>query len=109
MKQYHPHFVKFDHEKKAFLWTGYQTRLRAKEFYGCKLNQMKGIALQNMGGKPGAHWSESTMHDELMTPYSGKEPEKVSPMMLAFMEDSFWYKADYSYVENYLHNIGDKR
>merc|ERR1711939_266437 len=25
------------------------------------------------------------------------------------MEDSFWYKADYSYVENYTYNKGDKR
>lgn len=109
MQQYHPHFVHFDQELSAFLWTGYQVRQRAVDFYGCKLEQMKGIALQNMGGKPGAHWSESTMADELMTPYSGKEPEKVSPMMLAFMEDSFWYKSDYSMVENYTHNMGNKK
>jgi len=30
-------------------------------------------------------------------------------MLLAFMEDSFWYKSDYSYVENYSYSKGDKR
>jgi len=109
MQEYHKHFVNYDQNLKAFLWTGLQVRERAAKFYGCTLEQSKGIAIQNMNGKPGAHWMEATMHDELMTPYSGKEPEKVSPMLLAFMEDSFWYKADYSYVENYTYNKGDKR
>jgi len=44
-----------------------------------------------------------------LTPYAGDEPEKVSPMLLAFMEDTFWYKADYSYVENYTYNKGNKQ
>merc|ERR1712159_826160 len=91
------------------MWSGLHVRERASKFYGCDLAHTKGIAIQNMGGKPGAHWSESTMADELMTPYSGVEPEQVSPMLLAFMEDTFWYKSDYSMVENYRHNIGDKR
>merc|ERR1711976_146933 len=109
MQEYHKHFVNLDHDTHAFMWTGLQVRERASEFYGCKLEETKGIALQKINNKPGAHWSESTMHDELMSPYSGAEPEKVSPMLLAFMEDTFWYKADYSYVENYTHNKGDKR
>ena len=109
LDEYHKHFVNYDKDLKAFLWTGLQVRQRASEFYGCKFEETKGIALESIDGKPGAHWSESTMHDELMTPYSGAEPEKVSPMMLALMEDSFWYKSDYSYVENYSYEKGDKR
>lgn len=108
MDTFHPHFVNFDKDLNSFLWTGVQVRERAHHFYGCKLEKMKGLALETNGKVPGAHWNESTMDDELMTPEAGDEPEKVSPMMMAFMEDTFWYKSDYRMVENYQHNADKK-
>jgi len=44
--------------------------------------------------------------DELMTPTTGADPELVSPMSLALCEDTNWYKADYSFSENYTHKKG---
>jgi hypothetical protein len=63
---------------------------------------MKGVLLQTTSPtEVGAHWSESRLNDELLTPVSGAESERVSAMTMAFMEDTKWYKADYRVVENY--------
>jgi len=106
--KYHKHYTVFDKSVKSWMWTGPQTRKRAETYYGCNSDQMKGIALQTMGGNvPGAHWSEDTMNDELMTPFSGEEPEKVSPMMLGLVEDTKWYKANYRMVETYDYKKGN--
>jgi len=107
MLQYHKHYTQFDKTVKSWMWTGPETRKRASAYYKCDSSHMKGIALQTMAGNvPGAHWSEDTMNDELMTPFSGEEPEKVSPMMLGLVEDTKWYKANYRMVEAYNYKKG---
>lgn len=109
LKDYHPHYVTWSNIRSTFLWTGPEARNRGNMFYKCpKSNELKGLPLQTMTPRieEGAHFQENFFDDELMTPFSGTEPEKVSPMMLGLMEDTLWYKADYSKVELYSHQIG---
>jgi hypothetical protein len=100
--EYHKHYTHWSAARQSWEWTGPVTKRNAAKYYGCSSSQMKGILLQTMtDGTVGGHVSEPIFADELMTPFSGSEPEKVSPIMLGMAEDTKWYKADYSMVENY--------
>merc|ERR1712137_1196113 len=95
-------YTKYDKKLKMFKWTGPKVKNAAAQYYGCKTKWMKGVGLQTTSPtEVGAHWNESLLNDELLTPVSGAEPEKVSPMTMAFMEDTKWYKANFDLVENY--------
>lgn len=107
-KDFHKHFTNYSEDIKKWMWTGDLVRKSAANFYGCTVKQMKGMALETFSKTTeGAHWLESTTDDELMSPVGGEEPEKVSPMMMAFLEDTNWYKSDYSVVENYMFHVMD--
>lgn len=93
-------YVAIDRNLNAYVWTGPKVMEKAKEYYGCR-GSMKGVPLQNNNGSVGGHWDESHLSNELMTPTTGSEAEMVSGMTLALCEDTGWYKADYSYVENF--------
>lgn len=97
--------LKVDNSINRFLWIGPKVKEVAQKFYGC--SNCKGIPLQNDNGKLGGHWSEYFLATELMTPVTGADPELVSPMTLALCEDSGWYKADYSFTENYAYHKGE--
>jgi hypothetical protein len=107
-KDFHKHYTIYSEDIKKWMWTGDLVRKSAANFYGCTLDKMKGMALETFSKKTeGAHWLEATTDDELMSPIGGEEPEKVSPMMMAFLEDTHWYKSDYSVVENYMFHVMD--
>jgi hypothetical protein len=100
--EYHKHYTHWSTSRQSWEWTGPVTKRNAAKYYGCSASEMHGILLQTMADKTvGGHVSEPIFSDELMTPFSGSEPEKVSPIMLGMAEDTKWYKADYSMVENY--------
>ena len=98
-------FVKIDSSLSSFVWTGPIALEKARSYYGC--SSLKGIPLQTKPGpKVGGHWSETYLYDELMTPTTGAESEKVSPMTLALCEDTGWYKANYNVSENFTYMKG---
>jgi len=105
-EKYHRQYLKLDNSIRRYKWTGPKVKAAAAEFYGCNQTEFKGLPIQNLNGEIGGHWSETFLVDELMTPVSGENPEKVSAMTLALCEDTKWYKADYTSVENYNHKKG---
>lgn len=114
LKEMHPHYVQYSKEANTYLWTGPTALKNAHKYYGCDEKvAIKGIPLQVMKqptekeeGEVGAHWQEAYFDDELMTPFSGKEPEMMSPMTLGAAEDTKWYKASYRFIEPYKTNKG---
>jgi len=102
-------FSKFHSDKvkvidNKYQWTGSKVLEKARKYYNCP--SLRGVPLQNKNGRVGGHWSEANLGDELMTPTTGVDAEKVSPMTLALCEDTNWYKADYTFAENYNFNKG---
>lgn len=94
-----------DYSLSSMTWTGPIALEKARSYYGC--SSLKGIPLQTKpGNQVGGHWSETFFSDELMTPTSGAESEKVSPMTLALCEDTGWYKANYNFSENFTYMKG---
>lgn len=101
-QNYQAHNLVVDNTINRYKWKGAKVIEVAKVHYGCSGN-FGGVPLQNNNGQLGGHWSETFLSDELMTPTTGADPERVSPMTLALCEDSGWYKPDYSYTENYTY------
>jgi hypothetical protein len=68
---------------------------KARQHYGC--TTLAGVPLEEGGsaGSAGSHWESRVAFDEIMNP-RGTTYYTVSEMTLALMEDSTWYKADYS-------------
>jgi len=66
----------------------------AKKHYKC--NNMKGVPLEYNGGENavGGHWSRRALNTDYMIGRSHGE-NLISPITLAFFEDSGWYKADF--------------
>jgi len=63
---------------------------------------MEGVPLQTMdNGSVGGHWNEAVLGDELMTPQAESAGARVGDFSLALLEDTNWYKADYSRTENF--------
>jgi len=103
-KTYQDKNIVLDDNINRYKWTGPKVKSVAEKYYNCSNNT--GVPLQNKNGKLGGHWSEKFLSDELMTPTTGANPELVSPMTLALCEDTGWYKADYSFTENYSYKKG---
>jgi len=103
--RYNSKYVSIDRDLRAFIWTGPKVMEKAKQYYGCT-GRLSGVPLQNSNGRVGGHWDETHLSNELMTPVTGAEAELVSAMTLALCEDTEWYKADYSYVENFEYGKG---
>jgi hypothetical protein len=97
-------YVDIDRNINAYIWKGPQVLVKANAYYGC--TSLTGVPLQNLNGRVGGHWDEGNLFDELMTPMANSSPEKVSTMTLALCEDTEWYKADYSFAENYTYSKG---
>lgn len=68
---------------------------KAKEYYGCQ--NLIGMELEHMGGLGSAyvHWSKKILNTEFMIADSYGE-NYISELSLALLEDSGWYKVDYS-------------
>lgn len=100
--RYHQNNLKLKSSINRYIWTGPKVLEKARKYYNC--SSLDGVPIQNNNGRIGGHWSETFLADELMTPTTGADPELVSPMSLALCEDTNWYKADYTFSENYTHN-----
>lgn len=72
----------------------------AKEHFGC--SDLKGIYLENEGSEEsaGSHFEKLHFGNELMTPSKTGRPV-ISRILLAFFEDTSWYKVDYSLTDQY--------
>lgn len=70
----------------------------AKKHYGCE--SATGIALEDEGtsGTIGSHWDRALVGHEMMT---GTQiiDSRYSALTLSLLEDSGWYKADYSQAD----------
>lgn len=65
---------------------------------------LKGARLQNVLNASdcyGSYWDERMFYQEMMTPFLSTTKNVLSPLTLAFFEDSSWYRANYRsvYVE----------
>lgn len=110
-QNYHERYLGYSNTIKLVLWTGPAVKEKGKTYYNCSSSQWSGLPMQtnnytNGTHAPGGHWSETFLGDEIMTPTTGHDPERVSPMSLALCEDSGWYKPDYSFSERYVYNKG---
>jgi len=101
-KQFQPNYVGKANGK--YIWKGPKTLALAKEFYGCPT--MEGVPLETLNGKIGAHWNEEILASEMMTPEAGDHGDRLADLSLALLEDTAWYKADYSKSENFTHGKG---
>lgn len=68
---------------------------KAREYYKCQ--NLIGMELEHMGGSGSAynHWSKRALNTEFMIADSYGE-NYISELSLALLEDSGWYKVDYS-------------
>mmetsp|Transcript_45023 Transcript_45023/g.104261 ORF Transcript_45023/g.104261 Transcript_45023/m.104261 type:complete len:1196 (+) Transcript_45023:74-3661(+) len=79
---------------------------KAKEYYAC--NDIEKLLLEEHGGDGSqiAHWDQRSFYSEVMTLETQNFP-RVSPMTLAMLESSGWYKVDYAYAGAF--HFGQKR
>lgn len=80
---------------------------KAREFFGCP--NLNGVELEDQGGQgtAGSHWEKRILNQDFMTgvgvygDYAAK-----SAVTLAAMEDSGWYRANYSAAETLYWGAG---
>ena len=74
----------------------------AREHFGCP--NLAGLQLEDDGkaGTAGSHWEKSLMMTEFMCASSSGFQNVKSSLTLALMEDTGWYKANYSMAETLL-------
>ena len=72
----------------------------AKTHFGC--SSLEGVFLENEGtqASAGAHWEKDIFGNELMTSQKSGI-SSLSVLTLALLEDTSWYKVNYSLSENY--------
>ena len=70
----------------------------ARSYFNCP--NVNGVELENQGlpGTKGSHWEARIIRDEIMISYSDQD-NNYSPFTAAALEDSGWYKFDYSYTQ----------
>merc|ERR1711957_1000256 len=56
---------------------------------------------QSKNGIVGAHFNEAIMADELMTPYAARDGGRASELTISLLEDTKWYKGDYTRAEHW--------
>ncbi|XP_065916878.1 uncharacterized protein [Dysidea avara] len=78
------------------IFTGPKTLEVAKSYYSCE--DMEGVALENEGGSGTAssHWDKRTLNNEVMTGYLSRDYQILSEFTIALLEDSGWYKGNYT-------------
>uniref|UniRef100_A0A914ZU37 Leishmanolysin-like peptidase n=1 Tax=Parascaris univalens TaxID=6257 RepID=A0A914ZU37_PARUN len=76
-----------------------RVRREARAHFNCE--QLEGAELENQGGDGTAltHWEKRLFENEAMTGTHTQNPV-YSRITLALLEDSGWYRADYSVAEN---------
>mmetsp|Transcript_26238 Transcript_26238/g.66086 ORF Transcript_26238/g.66086 Transcript_26238/m.66086 type:complete len:1541 (+) Transcript_26238:674-5296(+) len=72
---------------------------KAREYFNCPT--LTGMPLENTPTSRcsayGNHWEQRVLNSEMFVPTGGPDDNTfVSPMSLAFAEDTGWFKADYS-------------
>ncbi|XP_057516863.1 uncharacterized protein LOC130798035 [Amaranthus tricolor] len=74
--------------------------MHARYHYGAFSENFTGLELEDGGGRgtSGSHWEKRLLMNEIMTG-SVDTRSVVSTMTLALLEDSGWYKANYSMAE----------
>ncbi|GAB4852089.1 hypothetical protein Ancab_016279 [Ancistrocladus abbreviatus] len=74
--------------------------MHSRYHYGAFSENFTGLELEDGGGRgtSGSHWEKRLMMNEIMTG-SVDTHSVVSTMTLALLEDSGWYKADYSMAD----------
>ena len=74
---------------------------KAKIHYGC--DNLEGVELEHYGsvGTAFSHWSKRYMNEDYMIGDTNGE-YKISSITLAFLEDTGWYKVDYSKAEKMM-------
>ncbi|KAK4276611.1 hypothetical protein QN277_014740 [Acacia crassicarpa] len=73
----------------------------SRHHYGAFSENFTGLELEDGGGRgtSGSHWEKRLLMNEIMTG-SVDTRSVVSKMTLALLEDSGWYKANYSMADN---------
>jgi hypothetical protein len=70
----------------------------ARSYFNCP--HLTGMELTASPSSPStfiqSHWKSRTLHGELMNPEPVSTTRFISPMTLAFLDDSGWYQVDYS-------------
>jgi len=87
-----------------YVWKGPILLAKAREHYAC--NNVQGVPLQSMNGRVGAHWNEAMLYNECMTPSAQGTANRFSVFSFALLEDTKWYKPDYSRAEHWTHLKG---
>lgn len=74
--------------------------MHSRLHYGAFSKNFTGLELEDGGGRgtSGSHWEKRLLMNEIMTG-SVDTRSVVSPMTLALLEDSGWYRANYSMAE----------
>ena len=75
---------------------------RAREHFGCPT--LEGVDVEDDGGSgsAGSHWDKRKMMNEFMSAAPSGNRNVKSEFTLALLEDSGWYKADYTKAEPML-------
>ncbi|XP_054798436.1 uncharacterized protein LOC129303266 [Prosopis cineraria] len=75
--------------------------MHSRHHYGAFSENFTGLELEDGGGRgtSGSHWEKRLLMNEIMTG-SVDTRSVVSKMTLALLEDSGWYKANYSVADN---------
>merc|ERR1740139_1323795 len=100
-------FIAWDQYQKQHLgtangkiiWKGPKTLALARKYYNCAT--LEGVPLQSKNGRVGGHFNEEIMADELMTPYAEQNGGRASELTISLLEDTKWYKGDYTRAEHW--------
>lgn len=82
----------------------------ARNQFDCQ--RLNGARLENQPTQSadcfGSHWDERYYYTETMSAYYSDATPHITPLTLALLEDSGWYKADYSvsYTSSFGHGVG---
>lgn len=107
LQRYQKQHMKYLAGAKQWVFQGPKVREMGSKFYGCTKDKFVGMPVQTYSpSRAGGHWSEAWTDWELMSPVGGVTPEVVSPMTMALLEDTKWYKPNYRMIENYTHRKG---
>merc|ERR1740139_1840564 len=105
-------FIAWDQYQKQHLgtangkiiWKGPKTLALARKYYNCAT--LEGVPLQSKNGRVGGHFNEDIMADELMTPYAEQNGGRASELTISLLEDTKWYKGDYTRAEHWTYLKG---
>jgi len=99
-QRYQAKNIEINRELNSWVWKGANVLKYARAYYGCP--NLTGVPLQTgTDGRPGGHWNEQYLGNEIMTPTTRGGGDLFSNMSLALAEDSGWYQPDYSMAENF--------